>query len=490
VQPTRVPGTESYAHPGIDRFHRVTSRDEHTSTFSVDVDTASYSNVRRMLRAGQRPPPAAVRIEEMVNYFDYAYEGPGEDAAAPFRTHVEVATCPWNPRHRLARIAIKGREVHRDRRPAANLVFLVDVSGSMQGEDKLPLVRTSLEMLVEELRDDDRVAIVTYASSAQRVLPSTPGSEREAILDAIRGLKAGGSTNGAGGIQMAYAEAAKGFRKDGVNRVLLCTDGDFNVGVSDTGGLVRLIEEKAKSGVFLSVLGYGTGNYKDDKMEAISNRGNGTYAYVDGQQEARRVLVEQMSGTLVTIAKDVKFQVWFNPRTVAAWRLLGYDDRRLAAADFNDDQKDAGDIGAGHEVTALYEIVPTGTTVPGRVDPNPFVEKPKDGVVELHSEDPTPDSKALFIWRLRWKAPSAEKSTVLQRNVFDDHRAFEQVDRDFQWAAAVTAFGMLLRHSPHAEGASWDLVAELAQPAVGADEHGRRAEFVGLVRKARDLYER
>ena len=483
--PTTGPESESYLHPGMDGFHRVTKRDEHTSTFSVDVDTASYSNLRRMLRNGQRPPASAVRIEELINAFDYAYAPPAEGAAAPFATHVQIAACPWNPSHRLARIALKGREITREGRPAANLVFLVDVSGSMDSEDKLPLVRTSLEMLVEQLRDDDRVAIVTYASSARLALPSTPGSEREGILEAIRNLRAGGSTNGAGGIQLAYEQAKEGFRKGGVNRVLLCTDGDFNVGISDTNELVRLITDKARTGVFLSVLGYGTGNYKDDKMEALSNKGNGTYAYIDGQDEARRVLVEQMDGTLVTIAKDVKFQLWFNPRTVAAWRLLGYENRRLAAADFNDDTKDAGDVGAGHEVTALYEIVPAGAGVPGQVDPNPFVTpKGAGGEEVLHSEDPTPDAKALFIWRLRWKAPDGERSSLLERNVFDDGLGFEQVDRDFQWAAAVTAFGMLLRHSPHAAQATWPLVEELARPAIGEDPKGRRAEFLELVKIA------
>ena len=359
----RLPGGEQYTHPGIDPFHRVTTKDGHTSTFSVDVDTASYTNIRRMLREGQLPPPAAVRVEELVNYFDYGYAPPEAGSEAPLRMHVQIAACPWEPRHRLARIALKGREVDARQRPASNLVFLVDVSGSMEDEDKLPLVKAGLERLAESIRNDDRVAIVTYASTASLVLPSTPGSEREAILAAIHALRAGGSTNGAGGIQLAYAEAQKGFRQGGVNRVILCTDGDFNVGVSDTDGLVRLIAEKAESGVYLSVLGYGTGNLQDGKMEALSNRGNGNYAYVDSQQESERVLIEEMQGTLVTIAKDVKFQLWFNPKTVVGWRLLGYENRQLAARDFNDDKKDAGDIGSGHEVTALYEIIPTGAGV-------------------------------------------------------------------------------------------------------------------------------
>ncbi len=493
VAPGRVaPGTvrygdETYQHPGIDPFHRVTKKDGHTSTFSVDVDTASYSNIRRMLRSGQLPPPAAVRLEEFVNYFDYGYAAPDADSEAPFRTHVEVATCPWNPAHRLARIAIKGRTLGEEQRPAANLVFLVDVSGSMQGEDKLPLVKAGLERLVESIRADDRVAIVTYAATAALRLSSTPGSERETILAAIRALKAGGSTNGAGGIQMAYAEAKRGFRKEGVNRVLLCTDGDFNVGVSDDAGLVRLIAEQAKSGVYLSVLGYGTGNFQDGKMEALSNNGNGNYAYIDSQLEAERVLVQEMEGTLVTIAKDVKFQLWFNPATVSGWRLLGYENRRLAARDFNDDSKDAGEIGAGHEVTALYEIIPTGALVPGTVDANPFVSggvKAATGDAAAEKDAPLPADKALFIWRLRWKAPEGGASSLIERNVFDKGLTFEKADRDFQWASAVGAFGMLLRRSPHRQQASFELVLELAAPAAASE---RRKEFLELVKRAQGL---
>ncbi len=499
-KPVPASGSHAYETPGrrektivpkyVSPFYRVTARSGHTSTFSVDVDTASYSNVRRKLLAGYLPHPGEVRLEEIVNYFDYGYAPPSDEAKEPFRTHIQVAACPWNGKHRLARIALKGRVVTREKRPAANLVLLVDVSGSMEDEDKLPLVKSGLIQLVENLRKDDRIAIVTYASTAELILTSTPGSEREAILKAITNLRAGGSTNGAGGIQMAYAEAQKGFRKEGVNRVLLCTDGDFNVGISDTGRLVQLIQQKAKSGVFLSVLGYGTGNYKDGKMEALSGKGNGTYAYIDNQKESRRVLIDQMEGTLVTIAKDVKFQVWFNPKTVAGWRLLGYENRRLAARDFNDDSKDAGEIGAGHEVTALYEIIPTGGSIPGQLDPNPFVTKGKKAAPAKAVRAPTPDAKALFIWRLRWKAPEGDTSKLVERNVFDEGSSFEKADRPFQWAAAASAFGMLLRRSPYAGQASWDLVKELALPAQGEDPKGVRAEFLKLVDRAQQLSNR
>ncbi|MDF1702076.1 MAG: DUF3520 domain-containing protein, partial [Planctomycetota bacterium] len=402
--------------------------------------------------------------------------------------HIQVAACPWNPKHRLARIALKGKEIQREARPTSNLVFLVDVSGSMRDEDKLPLLQSGLEMLVENLDARDRISIVTYASTATLALESTNGDQRDVLLAKIRSLKAGGGTNGAGGIQLAYAEAQKHFQKEGVNRVILCTDGDFNVGVADGPGLTRLVQEKAKGGVYLSVLGFGTGNLQDGKMEAYSNAGNGNYAYLDSLAEARRVLVEQMEGTLITIAKDVKFQVWFNPKTVHAWRLLGYENRRLAAKDFNDDSKDAGDIGAGHEVTALYELVPTGVGLPNPVDANPFVAgppKPKEAPSPKAGKDqPQPQQDALFIWRLRWKQPDGSTSALVERNVFDKGLGFEQADRDFQWAAGVTAFGMLLRHSPHRGQASYALVEELTGAAKGADPMGRRAEFLGLVAKA------
>ncbi len=454
----------------------------HTSTFSIDVDTASYSNVRRFLTRGQLPPPNAVRLEEHINYFKYEYAPPEEGATAPFTTHVQVAQCPWTPEHRLARIGLKGRVVETKARPAANLVFLVDVSGSMEDEDKLPLLKTGLVRLTETLRPDDKVGIVTYAGQAGVALETTPGSHKDAILGAVQNLRAGGSTNGEAGIQVAYDMAAKAKGDATINRVILCTDGDFNVGVSETDGLVQMIEKKAKSGVYLSVLGFGTGNYKDAKMEALSNKGNGNYAYIDGQKEAQRVLVEQVNETLVPIAKDVKVQVFFNPQQVTGYRLLGYENRRLAAREFNDDTKDAGEIGAGHAATALYEIVPAGGTLPGSVDPNPFVRAmdPKKPAAVT--------SNAMFRLRVRWKAPDGDKSSLIEQDVIDAGHTFEKADRDFQWSASVAAYGMLLRRSPFKGQASWALVSELAQGAKGEDPHGRRAEFLGLVEKARTLH--
>ena len=353
--------TEQYDHVKDNPFKRVT--DHPLSTFSIDVDTASYANVRRFLKNNTLPPQDAVRIEELVNYFAYDY-APPEDQETPFAAHVAVAGCPWKPEHRLARIGIKGWELVRDQRPASNLVFLLDVSGSMRPQNKLPLVKDSLRMLVHELTESDSIGIAVYAGSSGMVLPPTPGDQKETILQALDRLESGGSTNGGEGIQLAYRMAIENFIDGGVNRVLLATDGDFNVGTTSTGELVRLVEERAKSGVFLSVLGYGMGNVNDAMLEQISNKGNGNYAYIDTIDEARKVLVEQMSGTLVTIAKDVKIQIEFNPAKVAGYRLIGYENRILAAEDFNDDTKDAGEIGAGHTVTALYELILAG----GQID--------------------------------------------------------------------------------------------------------------------------
>jgi len=339
-----------------------TVKDHPLSTFSIDVDTASYANVRRfLLQEGRLPPPDAVRIEELVNYFDYDYAGPEDDV--PFAAHIEVAGCPWTPGHRLVRVALKGKEFPDEQRPPSNLVFLLDVSGSMNSPDKLPLLKQGMKLLAEQLGENDRVAIVVYAGSEGLVLPSTPGTDQATILGALERLQAGGSTNGGAGIDLAYRIAQENFIEGGVNRVLLCTDGDFNVGTTSTGDLVRMVEERATAGVFLSVLGFGRGNLNDAMMENISNKGNGNYAYIDGVTEARKVLVEQMGGTLVTIAKDVKIQIKFNPAQVAAYRLIGYENRILAAEDFDDDEKDAGEIGAGHTVTALYELVPAGMEV-------------------------------------------------------------------------------------------------------------------------------
>ncbi len=354
--------TAVYEHRAENPF--LAAKDNPLSTFSIDVDTASYANVRRFIESGSLPPPDAVRIEEMINYFPYSYAPPAPGDERPFAVHLEVASCPWNPQDRLVRIGIKGRELAHDKRPASNLVFLLDVSGSMEPPERLPLIKASMHLLVEQLTAEDRVAIVTYAGESGIALSSTAGDKKATILRALDGLQAGGSTNGASGIKLAYRVAREGFIPGGTNRVILATDGDFNVGVTSQGDLVRTIEREAKSGVALSALGVGTDNYKDATMQKLADKGNGNYHYIDRLDEARKVLVEQMSGTLVTIAKDVKIQVEFNPATVAAYRLIGYEKRMLRKEDFNDDRVDAGEIGAGHCVTALYEVVPAGLPVP------------------------------------------------------------------------------------------------------------------------------
>jgi Ca-activated chloride channel family protein len=464
--------TTAYDRIQENTFRRTSDKD--ISTFSIDVDTASYSQVRRYLASGQRPPKDAVRIEELINYFSYDYAPPAEGA---FATHVELAACPWNGRHLLARIALKGREIAVAKRPQSNIVFLIDVSGSMQSADKLELLKRGLELLIAKLDERDRVSIVVYAGAAGCVLGPTNGAKKNVIRGVLGSLEAGGSTNGGQGIQLAYELARKNFVKEGTNRVLLCTDGDFNVGMTDRGSLSRLIEKEAKSGVFLSVLGFGTGNYQDASMEDLSNRGNGNYAYIDSLREARKVLVEQMSGTLVTIAKDVKIQIYFNPSKVEGWRLIGYENRVLAAKDFNDDKKDAGDIGAGHTVTALYELVPAGSSIPGaEVDPNPFVERKVVG-----------NDRSLFRLRLRFKRPDSDKSTLIERDITERGAGFDQASPEFRWAAGVAAFGMLMRGSDYIEGANLGAVEEICAGARGEDSGGYRAEFLELVQRARKL---
>jgi Ca-activated chloride channel family protein len=465
--------TEAYDHIVDSPFRRVT--DHPLSTFSVDVDTASYSNVRRFLGSGSMPPKDAVRIEEMVNYFSYDYEPPG--GPDPFAVHVEVASSPWSKGHRIARIGLVGREVPRGSRPPANLVFLLDVSGSMDAPDKLPLLKKAMKMLVNELDARDRIAIVVYAGASGLVLPSTTCDDREAVLDALTRLEAGGSTNGGEGIRLAYEIATKHFETDGVNRVILATDGDFNVGVTSQGDLVRMIEKKAETGVFLTVLGFGTGNIKDSTLEKLADKGNGNYAYIDTLKEARKVLVEEMGGTLVTIAKDVKIQVEFNPAQVGAYRLVGYENRLLAAEDFNDDTKDAGEIGAGHTVTALYEIVPAGKEIdiPG-VDPLKY-QKPA-------GKSDAAASGELFTLKLRYKQPDGDKSRLLTYPVTDIGETWSEASVDFKWAAAVAAFGMLLRDSPYKGASTWQSAADLAEQGLGQDTHGYRKEMISLVHAA------
>ncbi len=476
LRPADAPfSTEGYDAIAENPFYTVADKD--ASTFSIDVDTASYANVRRFLRQGVRPPPGAVRIEELINYFPYDYAPPAADAKHPFAWRAAVATCPWAPEHRLVRVALKGRVLDASTRPAANLVFLLDVSGSMRPANKLPLVKEAMKLLLDQLEERDQISIVVYAGAAGLVLPPTSGDRKETILAALDRLQAGGSTNGGQGIQLAYDTAVSSFIQGGVNRVILCTDGDFNVGVSDRSSLDRMIGDKAKTGVFLTVAGFGMGNLKDDRMEDLSNRGNGNYAYVDTLREARKVFVEEGLGTLVTIAKDVKIQVFFNPKTVGSWRLIGYENRVLRRQDFNDDTKDAGEIGAGHAVTALYEIVPAGGDEPSpKVDANPFLapRTPSDAA----------DDKALLQLRLRYKLPDADTSTLLEETVLDDGAAFDAGDRDFQWAAAVAGFGMLLRGSDYRGLATWPLVEEMASAAKGEDPQGYRAEFLDLAKRA------
>jgi Ca-activated chloride channel family protein len=471
--------TESYARIDDNPFLEVVRNP--LSTFSIDVDTASYANVRRFLTQGTPPPPDAVRIEELLNYFTYRYPPPRDDE--PFAVHTEVAECPWNGEHRLVRIGIKGKEIELGDRPASNLVFLVDVSGSMQVPNKLPLLKQALVMLVRQLTENDRVAIVVYAGAAGLVLPSTTGDQSQQIASAIERLQAGGSTNGGQGIELAYAVAEQHKIVGGTNRVILATDGDFNVGVSDQGSLTRLIENKAEGGVFLSVLGFGSGNYKDDHLEKLADRGNGNYAYIDAANEARKVLVEQMAGTLVTIAKDVKVQIEFNPVQASAYRLIGYENRLLRSEDFNDDRKDAGEIGAGHTVTALYEVVPADGEAPKAI---------ASTVEPLKYQDATKPSDAaaggeLLTLRLRYKPPEGDTSFKFEFVVRDEGRRSSEASADFKFAAAVAAYGMLLRQSPHCGNATWDAVAALAEEGLADDPGGYRAEFVELVRKAKAL---
>ena len=449
------------------------------STFSIDVDTASYSKIRSMLTQFRRfPAKDAVRIEEMINYFSYDYPEPASEDV-PFSVNMEIADCPWAEGHRLARIAIKGRSIEKGARAASNLVFLIDVSGSMDQPNKLPLVRRGLEMLARQLGENDRVAIVVYAGAAGVVLDSTTADNKDAILTALDRLSAGGSTHGSQGIQLAYEIAREHFIEGGTNRVILCTDGDFNVGTTGTEQLVSLVEDEAKGGVFLSVLGFGTGNLNDAMLEAISGRGNGNYAFIDSVSEARKVLVEQMTGTLLTIAKNVKIQVEFNPTHVQSYRLIGYENRVLAAKDFNDDKKDAGEIGAGHTVTALYELVPQGYHESG-VDPLRYQPEVS---LSNSAEAPAHQGEVLML-KLRYVKPEESESRLLQFPISNNEAAFGEASEDFRFAAAVASFGMLLRDSPYKGSGSFESVRRIAREAVGTDAQGLRDEFVGLVEQA------
>lgn len=448
------------------------------STFSIDVDEAAYSNVRRYLENGSMPPAGAVRIEEMINYFDYNYSQPVNDD--PFRVITELAACPWNPQHQLLHIGLKGKEIPVENLPASNMVFLVDVSGSMDEPNKLPLVKASMKLLTDQLREQDRVAIVVYAGNAGLVLPSTSGAEKQQIKDAIDELQAGGSTAGGEGIQLAYQTARNHFIQNGNNRIILATDGDFNVGISSDDELVRLVEKERKSGVFLSVLGFGMGNYKDNKMQQLADKGNGNHSYIDNISEARKVLVNEFGSTLFTIAKDVKLQLEFNPARVQAYRLLGYENRVLAAEDFNDDQKDAGELGSGHTVTALYEIIPVGVKdeFTRSVDPLKYQEPQKKTVTSADE---------MLTIKLRYKKPAGETSKLISHTVTDQPLTLAQASDNFRFSAAVAEFGLLLRNSAFKQQAGYQQVIGLAKSARGEDANGYRAEFIRLVQSASSI---
>ena len=455
------------------------------STFSIDVDTASYSNIRRFINEGNLPPKDAVRVEEMINYFTYDYAQPND--GKPFAVHVDAVSCPWETSHRLVRIGLKGKEIATAKRGPSNLVFLLDVSGSMTPPERLPLVKQAMRLLVEKLTENDRVAIVVYAGASGLALPSTLGNEKEKILSALESLEPGGSTNGAEGIQLAYKIAADNFIKGGVNRVILATDGDFNVGVTSQGDLIRLIEEKAKSGVFLSVLGVGTDNLKDSTMQKLADKGNGNYAYLDSLDEARKVLVQQMNGTLVTIAKDVKIQVEFNPARVSSYRLIGYEKRMLRKEDFNNDKVDAGEIGAGHTVTALYEVVPVGASTNPAASVPPVDELKYSSSNERSTSAQSTSSNEMLTVKLRYKKPDGDKSELVERALTDTDGKFENAPVDLKFAAAVAEFGMILRDSEYRGNGTFAAVLEWAQEGKGSDANGYRAGFIELVRKAQAL---
>jgi len=468
--------TEGYSPVNENGFKNV--RHNPLSTFSIDVDNASYSNIRRFINMGQLPPADAVRIEEMINYFRYSYPEPS--GRHPFAVYTEVAVCPWNNRHLLFQVGLKGKSIDKSTLPPSNLVFLIDVSGSMDDPNKLPLLKSAFGLLVNELRPQDRVAIVVYAGAAGLVLGSTTGDQKDKIMRAIDNLRAGGSTAGGEGLRLAYSVAEKNFIDGGNNRVILATDGDFNVGESSNGGMERLVEEKRKSGVYITVLGFGMGNYKDDKMEIIADKGNGNYAYIDNLQEARRVLVREFGGTLFTIANDVKFQIEFNPARVSSYRLIGYENRLLNDEDFNNDTKDAGEMGSGHNVTALYEIIPAGADerVPS-IDPLKYQK--------VSSAPESGQSNELLTVKVRYKVPGNETSILMEKPVSGNGKKIEEASENIRFAAAVAEFGMLLRDSEFKGNSDFEKVIVLAGSARGEDEEGYRAEFIRMVKSAKGM---
>lgn len=466
--------TESYNAINENRF--LTAKENPLSTFGIDVDAASYSNIRRFINNGQLPPIDAVRIEEMLNYFDYDYPQPLN--GDPVSINTEISAAPWNREHKLIKIGLQAKTIATDNLPASNLVFLIDVSGSMDAPNKLPLVKSSMKLLVDQLRAKDRVAIVVYASATGLVLESTSGANKAAIKDAINKLEAGGSTAGGAGIQLAYKVALDHLIKGGNNRVILATDGDFNIGVSSDAEMQRLAEDKKQSGIALTVLGYGMGNYKDSKMETLADKGNGNYAYIDNISEAKKTLVHEFGGTLFTVANDVKLQVEFNPAQVQAYRLIGYENRMLNKEDFNNDNKDAGDLGSGHRVTALYEIIPTGIK-------SKFIEK----VDDLKYQNPQGNQKAsagneLINIKLRYKSPGKPVSRMIEHPVINQEISWSACSDNFRFAAAVAGYGMLLRNSEFKQETSYSKVIDWAENALGKDKEGYRSEFLKLVKSS------
>jgi Ca-activated chloride channel family protein len=469
--------TEAYDEIVENRF--LSATENPLSTFSIDVDGASYSNVRRFLQTGRMPPEGAVRIEELINYFHYDYPQPAGDD--PFSINTEIGDCAWSPQHKLVMIGLQGKKIPMGNLPASNLVFLIDVSGSMMDPQKLPLVQASMKLLVYQLREEDKVALVVYAGNAGLVLPSTSGSNKQTIKDAIGRLEAGGSTAGGAGIQLAYQVAKKNFIAGANNRVILCTDGDFNVGASSDSELEKLIEKESKSGIFLTVLGYGMGNYKDSKMQKLADKGNGNHGYIDNLREAKKVLVNEFGGTLFTIAKDVKLQVEFNPAKVQAYRLIGYENRMLNKEDFNNDGKDAGELGSGHTVTALYEIIPVGVKNDflERTDPLKYQQKQRPAAASRGEE--------IMTIKFRYKKPDENVSKLIVHPVTDQRLSIGRTSSNFRFVSAVAEFGMLLRDSEFKQQASFDNARALAKDALGKDAGGYRTEFLGLLGDAEKL---
>jgi Ca-activated chloride channel family protein len=470
-----VHNTEEYSSINENIFHSPARNP--LSTFSIDVDAASYSNIRRFINASQMPPKDAVRIEEMINYFDYDYPQPeGQD---PFSVNTEVAVCPWDTDHYLVHIGLQGKNIATENLPPSNLVFLLDVSGSMNQANKLPLLKSAFKLLVDKLRPEDKVSIVVYAGAAGLVLPPTPGNQKETIIAALDRLQAGGSTAGGQGIKLAYKTARQNFLPEGNNRVILATDGDFNVGESSNAGMERLIEEERKSGVFLTVLGFGMGNYKDSKMEILADKGNGNYAYIDNILEAKKVFVNEFGGTLFTIAKDVKIQVEFNPNVVQAYRLIGYENRKLRDEDFNNDKKDAGELGSGHTVTALYEIIPVGVEdqYTGSIDPLKYQDNGTDKKRNYGSE--------MMTVKLRYKQPDGNTSKLISNVVKNKVSEFENMSDNFRFSASVAGFGMILRDSEFKGSSDYIKVKKWAEGAKGKDKNGYRAEYIRLIESTR-----